>query len=250
MAFRGLPGAGLGGGKPYCSPAGWPSMPMAVLSERSTYMCPESEVPTYDVSEYVVYNGYVGVEVPFEDQASVAGGQGLCRLIEDTPEYSIWGFEGGIARDLWAGGANYLTDGSVDFVIRTSKKPPLVGTNLTERWQGQYELLSLNLRGKAVKGWEDFHKVAKGATFEMDGGSTNYGINALVSGAQVAPDTIVLLDYVERVANRGEGENTTDELRRSVRHLGKINVLDSNGSVQAFGPTSLDPAVDPDRWSP
>jgi len=249
-AFKGLQGTGQAGGRSYCPPVGWPGVPMTVIANRKIYICPESEVEAHDVSEYIVYNGYVGVDVPFEDQSDVPGGQGLCRLIEDTSEHSIWGFEGGIARDLWNGGPGYLTDGSVDFVIETSKMPPLLGTNLTMSWQGQYEGLSLMLRGKPVKGWEDFRYVERGATFEMDGGSTNYGINALVGGVQIAPDTIVLLDYVERVANRGGSEDMTDELRRSARHLGRINVLDASGSVRTSGPTQLDPAVRPAPWSP
>lgn len=250
-AFRGLMAGGQTNGKAYCSSDGWPGLPMTVLPERPVYMCPESVIPVYDVSEYLIRNKVAGVDVPFKDQASVPGGQGLCRLIEDTASYSIWGFEGGTNRDLWSGGANYLTDGSVDIAIRVSKKPPLIGTNLTTGFQGAGDdLLSLCLRGKVVKRWEDFRTVATGATFEMDGGSTNYGINAAIGGVQVAPGTIVLLDYVERVATGTPGAAITHGLRLSVRHVGKINVLDSDGGVRAFGPTQLDPAINPGFWSP
>jgi prepilin-type processing-associated H-X9-DG protein len=90
-----------------------------------------------------------------------------------------------------------------------------------------------------------------GASFLLTGGLTNYGINAQVGRVEVAPRTVVLLDYDMQAANNGEDQGV--HLQASRRHLGKLNVLFADESVRRLGPSELDPTVSQDAvelWSP
>ena len=69
---------------------------------------------------------------------------------------------------------------------------------------------------------------------------TSYGINPAVNRNQVKPGTVVLMDFVKPVANPLAAD-FDDSFQKSGRHLGKMNVLFSDGSVRAMGQTALNP---------
>jgi prepilin-type N-terminal cleavage/methylation domain-containing protein/prepilin-type processing-associated H-X9-DG protein len=84
---------------------------------------------------------------------------------------------------------------------------------------------------------------------------TSYGMNSTVGRVEVAPDTIVLLDYPEQIAlysdvatDKTQMATYLDEASR--RHRGRINVLYADNSVRSVGPTSLNPTINPDPWTP
>ncbi len=234
---------------PYCAHPQWPAEPMSVVPNVWIYQCPEAPVTGSDINDYGIRSnlgGVATVDVPFEDQYDPDGLGGMCRLIEDDADHSLWGFEGGVYRDLW--------DGSIDIKIHVDKNTG-IATNVSGGYHGHSgenpDILSLTFRGEVVPGWEDFRNVPDQATFEMGGsGVTNYGINAALAGYDVAQDTIVLLDYVLRVARRYPSEDVAANLVESARHLGRLNVLYASGAVRRSGPTGLDPQIYPDPWSP
>ena len=248
-AFRGRDSGEIVEGDLYCRVSQWPSAPMKVVSDVRIYSCPEAPVSDTNIDDYRIcadLGGSAVVEVPFEDGYDPDGQGGLCRLIEDDADHSLWGFEGGMFRDLWTG--------SVDVTIRVDKNTG-IATNVSGGYYGHEgedaDIISLRFRGEVVPGWEDFRNVPDGANFELGGsGMTNYGMNAKVSGCEIAPDTIVLLDYIARTAYRYDSEDVAGNLVESARHLGRLNVLYCSGAVRRRGPTELDPAVHLDAWTP
>ena len=84
---------------------------------------------------------------------------------------------------------------------------------------------------------------------------SSYGINSAIDASGVAPDTILTLDYPEKMARYSSSliDKTTiaDNLDAvSLRHRGKINVLHADGSVQTSGASQLKPTMDPGPWTP
>lgn len=84
---------------------------------------------------------------------------------------------------------------------------------------------------------------------------TSYGINSALTSAGASPDTILTLDYPERMAQYSASviDRTTiaDNLDAvSSRHRGKINVLRAGGSVETFGASELKPSMNPAPWTP
>ncbi len=111
---------------------------------------------------------------------------------------------------------------------------------------------SIWANGQVVPGWENLNANEPGDTFIMNGeGILDYGYNAKVSGYEVAPDTLVALDYNRRLAYSNE-EDMSDELVKAARHRGRLNYLQADGSVGAAGPSELDPALGNNdrKWSP
>ena len=60
----------------------------------------------------------------------------------------------------------------------------------------------------------------------------------------------MLLDYDQIQANCSETPSMVDHLVKSSRHLGRINVLYTDGSVVANWGMSLDKATNPASWNP
>jgi len=215
-------------------PKDWPYIPMNVLAASEVYRCPEKPETISDLNEYYLYSHYVGVEIPFE-----VGD--WCRIVRETDEYVEYGFEDGVYPDLYTG--------TIDIFIQVTKRAPRVGTHTSESYEGctaEGGKLSLCRRGEII--WDDFSKVPKGSTFEMGEGITNYGINAAVGRYRVAPETLVLLDYNDLVANNGE--DVAEGLQDSARHKGRLNTLSAGGSVHTYGPSEIDPNLDDGLWTP
>ena len=220
----------------------WPSIPMNVLPDVRVYTCPEAEdIKHVSLDDYCFHtNRDGGIDIPFVQNQN----SGLCRVFEDNSEYTTYGFDDGFAPDLWGG--------SIDVQIKVTKTMPRIATKVSGSYQGWSGpppgVLSLNFRGKPAPGWEDMRHVPQGTSIEISSGGTNYGINAQAGQPDPPPSTILLLDYVQRVAN--DGEDMPQNLRDSTRHLGRMNVLFCDQSVRQMGPTELDPQLIPETWTP
>ena len=88
----------------------------------------------------------------------------------------------------------------------------------------------------------------------LSGGPTNYGINKAIHEYEVAPTTVVLLDFAELIADPAS-ENDQKLVRllndtHSARHLGGINVLFADGSIRKLGPSQLYPQFYRHKWLP
>jgi len=247
QAFRAAGGAGgpASAGKAFPAPNAWPTIPRNVLPDDAIYQCPEKHAVHYSINEYYIHTNYAGgIDIAFAEDRDT----GLCRVIEDNANSTLYGFEDGNVPDLWTG--------TVDVYIRVSKTIPQIGTNETQSYQGYSTgVLSLWKGGSAVPGWEDFRRVAHGATFVMASGNTSYGYNAEAHRSELPPDTVVVLDYPERVANTpvdslGLSANLVEAARR---HRGTLNLLFADGSARGMGPTEIDPLLSADnarRWTP
>ena len=84
---------------------------------------------------------------------------------------------------------------------------------------------------------------------------SSYGINSAVRPSGIAPHTILILDYPDRMAcytdsiiDKTKIADQLDEV--SQRHGGKVNVLLGDGSVRTVGASELKPTIDPAPWSP
>lgn len=84
---------------------------------------------------------------------------------------------------------------------------------------------------------------------------SSYGMNSAVKKFGNAPDTILVLDYNDRVAEYSDApiDKTTiaDNLDVvSQRHGGKVNVLRTDGSVRSFGANEIKPTINTGPWTP
>ena len=252
-AFRGRDtGGGLGSAswsRPYCPPSQWPAQPMQFLPDVAMYKCPEAQMTEGGGEDYTIQTNLGGtakLDIPFQDGYDPDGRGALCRKIEDDASHTLWGFDDGVNRDLYS-------VGSIDIEIRVDKQT-MIGEYVSPRYGCSSDtagVLSLACNGETVPGWEDFRNVATGQKFQLKGaGLTNYGINARIDAQVVAPGTIVLLDYINRVVDLDTTANIADQLIDSARHRGKLNVLYADSSVRHSGPSELDPQINPGPWSP
>jgi len=214
---------------PYPGPGGWPATPMNVQKEPAIYKCPEDDILITGPEEYQLYcsipDAYINFEPSYYCQVTVRDG---------TTRYA---FEVYTAPD-WN-----------DAIFDVTHDTPQVATFSPDSHISPG--VALRRHGKDIAGWEELSSAQFGKSIVMTGGLTNYGINARVGRHQVAPGTIVLLDYDERVA--GDGEDVHQVLIDSARHLGRLNVLFSDQSVKKVWPFEIDPDVGPataDLWSP
>ena len=238
-----------GSSVPLYIPATWPGTPMNIVPTKKIYICPEDPLTNADLTLYYIHSNFDGVsfngpglDIFFDDN------EGCCKLLDETDDYYEYGFDDGRINDL-----DY---GSIDITIRVTKKAPVIGTYMSDSYQGYNSsdgtgVLSLYCGSRVVTGWEDFREVAKGATFLIGGGATNYGMNAKLGGHNVAPDTVVLLDYPCLLAN--DKEDMDQALAEAAqRHRGKVNTLFADESVAGLWSTHLNPDIgsNADRWSP
>jgi prepilin-type processing-associated H-X9-DG protein/prepilin-type N-terminal cleavage/methylation domain-containing protein len=233
---------------PFPSPNEWPAGPMRAVGSEGIFQCPERPMVYHSINDYYIHTNYGGgIDIPFEENRQT----GLCRVIEDTDDYTLFGFEDGNVKDLWSG--------TIDIYIKITKGIPPTGIHMSDHYQG-YEsspkgVLSLMRAGEVIPGWEDFRNVAKGETFQLSSGATSYGLNAACYRPDLPAHTVAVLDYPERVANTGPDVARIDDNLRtaSERHRGKLNVLFADGSVGTYGPTEISPNLskaNAERWSP
>jgi len=206
----------------------WPSIPLNVGLPSEIFICPD-ETEAFADAGTLQFRSQEGWFASFE-----AGTH--CAVTEGNG-YTDYAFE-----DLWNG------DFDMDAVhVRIYHGAPerLV---IEKMGTAGYTDNAIFYRGEQLIS-DSSHSTGEG--FVLNGGLTNYGINAQVARVEVAPRTVVLLDYDMQAANNGEDQ--TVHLQASRRHLGKLNVLFADESVRRMGAAELDPGVSTDAadlWSP
>jgi len=245
-----------GGGaqaRPFPAPDSWPAIPMDVLPDEEMYLCPENPHDGTGVclEAYSIHYGENCQELegfnlliaPTSDGYG-HGGSPICK-VRDMGSWTLYIFDDGACRDL------------DDWAFRVTKSVPRIATRIQnpenpDSTPSGYRTCSIWVNGQELDGWGDLRDVNLiGKSFTMDGeGVLDYGFNAAVDCYEVAPETIVALDYDMRVANRGE--DMTDVLGGSARHRGKLNYLRADGGVLDATPSQLDPAFtgNADQWTP
>ncbi len=223
----------------------WPGIPSLQMSSSKVFHCPEAADSDTRPTSYTIYTNQDKIFIQFEEGS-------CCRVVPGpNPDNNP---------PVPAGSTQYrFDDGYVkdydDLILNVTNGNPRVATKANSGYQGTTSgvngtagKLSLYKAGQLVPEWADMAAQPKGATFTMDGGDADYGINSLVGQPTVHDNTIVLLDYDLLVANSGESMPT--HLMAGSRHLGQINVLYADGGVRATWGLSLNPAISPDPWLP
>ena len=108
----------------------------------------------YTPDDFYIHTNYLGgIDIPFAENRTT----GLCRVIEDDAQSTLYGFDDGFIPDLWTG--------AIDAFVRVNKVDPQTIINESERYQGfSTGVLSLYRAGRGVPGWENFRNVPRGAS--------------------------------------------------------------------------------------
>ncbi len=220
---------------------GWPSVPQIAAGQADLFWCPAG--PDGDEIEAV---GEFTVKASNPD-----GGDKLItfeptnadpwRRVFDRGDYWEYWFDDGKMFDLSPNG--------VDYVFHVTKDPPRRAV-FHDVPHNTWFITSILRGDEPLEGWEDLRTNETGDSFEMDGGGTcNYGFNAALSERTHAnPGTIAVLDYNKTIANGGE--DMTAYINDGARHLGRCNVMYTDGAVKSCDPLDIDPLIDPDPWLP
>jgi len=91
-------------------------------------------------------------------------------------------------------------------------------------------------------GWLGPGTSKNGMEVQLVGNSSNYGINRQAEHFQHGQGKILVLDYDKRIADP-DSSNTQEMLQEAARHLGSINVLFADGTIDPQGPTQIDPKL-------
>ena len=213
---------------PYPRANAWPGVPMSSCSAPGIFICPvEPEIATNGLGALQFHPGwYPDLWINFEP--------GEFCLVTKGDGYRQFRFE-----DWPHGDFDYN-----DACFRVYDGPPMRGkVYFAETAQNDQLWVGGEMK------FADCRQHV-GEIFDIPGG-TNYGFNGQVHQEQVAPDTIIVLDYSRLVANNGE--DIAEQLRASARHMNRLNVLFSDRSVLTMGTNDLDPlfsAAGAKRWTP
>ncbi len=226
---------------PYPPADKWPSVPANVCSTQEMYLCPEAD-PTpnenhsaleyWSDAGYGLPPGYNGQHGRFVMGFEPSGG---C-MVREYPDYVEYRFD----EDWWHHPGAFQSDGhDGTFRIYTDEQRQRV---LELWWQSCYEDNQVRHFGTLI--WI-VPQTPNHSKYYFDAYSTNYGINSEVSRHDVAPDTVVLLDYDCRIADPTRPGELSQHLQspKTARHLGKVNVLYANESVKRVHPSTLDPSM-------
>ena len=225
--------------------AEWPGIPSPQMSSSKVFHCPEASPSDTPTTSYTIYTNQDKIFINFEagSNCRVVPGPNLTNNPPVPAGSTQYRFDDGFVKDY------------DDVILNVTNANPRIATKMNSGYQGTSSgvngtrgILSLYKAGQAVPDWADMGQQPQGASFTMNAGDADYGINSLVGQTKVSDRTIVLLDYDLLVANSGESMPT--HLAASSRHLGQINVLYADGSVRASWGLSLDPALSPVPWQP
>ena len=213
---------------PYPDPDVWPGVPMGAAEVPGIFICPvESDKATGDMGSLQFHPGW------FPDLWITFAEGEFCRVSRGSG-YTQYRLE-----DLPHGDFDFN-----DAVFRVYDGPPMRGqVHAAETAQNNQLWISGRLKFADCRNHV-------GEMFDIPGGS-NYGYNAQVHLEEVAPDTVVVLDYPRLLANNGEDIGT--HVRDSARHLDQLNVLSADQSVLTMGVNDLDPhfsSASAERWTP
>lgn len=250
----------------------WPGMALRAAPVMGIYICPEdtedqwSDWGIVSLIPGLIYKSGMAPyeEIPFEDGTFCKTRRGSDEygpyteyvLEENTGNYS-WDGYACFGADFWEdrpwypGGPDWSNnDGLFRFYDRK---------NGVQRFKLQYCTCgSLNNKlyyyGELM--WHPLTSyVGQTTDLFVNCAYSSYGMNSAIKKFGNSPDTILVLDYDDRIAEYSDAliDKTTiaDELDVvSQRHGGKVNVLRADGSVRAFGASEIKPTINTDPWTP
>jgi prepilin-type processing-associated H-X9-DG protein len=79
---------------------------------------------------------------------------------------------------------------------------------------------------------------------------TNYGISSVVYQYPYSAKALLLVDYPEFIVDLEAPLDVDKKLIQGARHLGKVNGLWADGSVNANMPLNISPSLRPEAWAP
>ena len=245
----------------------WPAVPYQYIPHDRLFLCPEDSPGDWDVIAGLAYvSGYSPNPVfPFVDgyvgpagkvctrgrRGSDANGGFWDYVHEEAYQYEH-GCEFWDQRPWWPSGPNYSDN---DGVFRIYDNYPGRGRLLRLHEYTCYAGNRATLFDKGLFNPEGTLLGLKGSEVVLQAFYTSYGMNINVHRVEVAPDTVVLMDFQHDNSDQSfiadpSAPNINARLNLSGRHLGKINVLRADGAVQAVYPARMYPASNPDAWSP
>ncbi len=98
-----------------------------------------------------------------------------------------------------------------------------------------------------------------GKTLKLGSGVStlaSYGVNSFAHRYPYSSSVLVLMDYksddltISMSADPDEPTKVREQLLKSLRHLGRLNMLKADGSVQTAGLSQIDPAQNRPLWNP
>jgi prepilin-type processing-associated H-X9-DG protein len=243
----------------------WPAQVYTMVKERALFQCPEDDAPpiqdssllrkrvdyrcgnvlinlTSVLGDHNYYNARTGVdpvkgkyyEYVFESIGNIDGwtaqlgsywdlanhNDGYIRIYDMTGELLVVSHKCGCDTQIW-----------ID-------NKPGFGTDPSNPNHTQ---MRFNV-GKTVK-------VGSGI-----GGLTSYGVNSFAHRYPYSSSTLVLMDYegdgVMMSVDPDELAKVRQQLLKTLRHLGRMNILLADGSVKTAGLSSIDPALNRTLWNP
>jgi prepilin-type N-terminal cleavage/methylation domain-containing protein len=221
----------------------WPGVPQIAVDNKTIFLCPadsrpdeEEEESSHNMEDYALFlrSEMGGIYINFQPSDALP-----YRLVYDRGDYWEFWFEDGRIKDI---------KGGVDFVFHVSKSKPHTAV-FQDVPHDTPRITSLVYKKMDIPGWENLSLNAKGDDLVMGGAGapSDYALNAsVVSRDNIAPGTILMLDYDMATANRGE--DMGDHLEAGARHMGKNNFIRGDGSVTSMGPDELHPLVYPGPW--
>jgi prepilin-type N-terminal cleavage/methylation domain-containing protein/prepilin-type processing-associated H-X9-DG protein len=215
--------------EPYPDPMLWPSVPMNVMPTEAIYKCPD-ESKTSSSVDGLLFKSQENWTVPFAEGD-------FCWLLQGDG-YTDYHF---IDLTSERGGKPHY-----DALIRMWTNTMPTRLEVADNTGAGYHNNRILYNDEVIV-TDCSHNM--GATSVVANGLTNYGINAQLTGARVAPATVVLLDFDTLRADTTRGDfNSSLEAVGARRHRGKVNVLYADNSVRLTPPTTLE--LDSAGWDP
>jgi len=249
----------------YPAPQQFPAVPYSHLGKEATFICPEDDAGDWQIGPNLEwrYGSYTGRFV----DGYMCGGYRVCRsrrgCDEDGNWYTEYVFED---NPRWSElqtlfrteHPNYPNDPGYsdnDGIYRLYDDHPKGGKLM----RMQFVTCGMDNRAyafdKPMFGVDERVGLHLGDEIILGSIYTSYAINAKVARHEVAPETVVAMDYEHSDQDVGfvadpDSPHLPARLDASGRHLGRVHVLRADDSVEAIYPVELYPQAGIVRWSP
>jgi prepilin-type N-terminal cleavage/methylation domain-containing protein len=251
-------GTGLSVGRHYPPATWWPDIPMDVMPDPEAYRCPDDTIFAAAISNLKKLRFKPGEHNILLDMSAPSDWY-IMRKGKDATgpytEYALQDDDGHAKNMKWNGwidtdGLVRVYDSGIIWIL--SELPPdwpdsgtTPKTGLSSCKNGNIILLG----DKPAFGDNGRVDIYRGQKFRITGweANTNYGMNTYADSAS-SSDTILLLDYKQTMADplAPDAESLVEQ---SARHMGQLNVLSIDGSVQRSRPLQVSPTVSPQWWN-
>lgn len=239
----------------YPGPLEWPGVPFNVIPTQGIYLCPEDLGTERDGSEVP------GLQWRVADRDFTVDFAPAINCLTRKGQDSRGAYTEFVFEENWAWFAEFGCDG-YDYPNCSHRTCKDAVFRVYDNRDGSITLVLVNkttmrsppdqlLLGGKVR-WASLPSMINKPDRIMlpNGGFTSYGINPLVARPVVTSYTAILVDYTETFVDLVVPDSAATNLVRAARHLGRMNVLFADHSVQRMGPSELDPRFNMDIWSP